>query len=179
VTDPAEPEATSDADADAGQGGEGAGGLVYGDVHGFVEGWFAPTISRPLGGTHRWCPTWWDHPEAKERLDALWRAYEHLQDDHDLGPITFLNNHLDPTLQVLLAPTGPFARCTPDRHEPHQPLPLNPQPRQGNGPAEPPAAASPYDLPGLATGAEHPGTMGGPPAQAPRPQPSLGPGRGR
>lgn len=172
MTDAAEHDAT--ADADDVEGDDGAAGLAYGDVHAFVEGWFAPTISRPLGGTHRWCPSWWDHPEAELRLDALWRAYEHLQGDPDLGPITFLTHHLDPTLAVLLAPTGPFARCTPDRHEPHQPLPTNPAPHDRPA-AEPPAPAT--QAPGLTppSSAGPPVHGSGPRAAPPSARPTAGP----
>ena len=46
----------------------------------WIEQWLLPVYRRSVRGHERvWCPEWWRHPEAVARLDALWRAWEHLQ----------------------------------------------------------------------------------------------------
>ncbi|MBA3489034.1 MAG: DUF4913 domain-containing protein, partial [Longispora sp.] len=65
---------------------------VYPSVTEWITGWLAHNLERRVRGTSanahipaRWCPTWWDHPEAVARLTALWRAWEALQPDPGSG----------------------------------------------------------------------------------------------
>ncbi|KDA40857.1 DUF4913 domain-containing protein [Frankia sp. B2] len=106
--------------------------LCYPDLQTWVAEFFAPVFARPLGGEWRWCPQWWDHVEAALRLEALWRSFEHLRLNGQTGMAVWLRDHLDHQLPRLMAPTGPFARCSPDRphrpHEPDQTLPVIPPP---------------------------------------------------
>ena len=113
-------------------GAPGLGGLqefasaevAYPDLDSWVGDYFTRVYARPLGGEWRWCPSWVEHPEAAVRLDALWRSWETLRSDPGLGMSTWLRDHLDPQLTVLLGNRGPFARCSPTRHEPPVSLPL-------------------------------------------------------
>lgn len=78
--------------------------------------YFVDLYVRDLGhGSRLWCPEWWLHGEAVYRLDALWRAWEHLRLDGSLGPSTWLRDHLDPHMAQLMAPDGPFKGCDPER----------------------------------------------------------------
>ena len=46
----------------------------------WIEQWLFPVYRRSVRGHDRvWCPQWWRHAEAVARLDALWRAWEHLR----------------------------------------------------------------------------------------------------
>jgi hypothetical protein len=96
--------------------------LAFPTLQAWVEGHFVHLYARPLGGPWRWCPHWWDHAEAIGRLDALWRAWESLRTDPQLGMATWYAQYLDTQLPVLLGSHGPFARCTEERHEPSRPL---------------------------------------------------------
>jgi hypothetical protein len=54
--------------------------LFYASVEKFVREQLAPMYRRALDGSHRtWCPERWRHAEAISRLEALWRAWEHLR----------------------------------------------------------------------------------------------------
>lgn len=136
TTDPP-PAGPTDTGGGAGDGGADDGvddGVVDEDPLAFptlaawVEGHFVHLYTRPLGGAYRWCSHWWDHAEAIARLDALWRAWETLRLDPQLGMATWYAQYLDPQLPILLGAQGPFARCTEDRHEPSPALPVTPAP---------------------------------------------------
>jgi hypothetical protein len=120
---PAEP-----ADAASGAAEAAPAEPAFADVQTWVEDYFVLVFGRSVGGEFRWCPRWWDHVEAITRLEALWRTWEHLRLDPQTGIAVWLRDHLDHQLPRLMAPTGPFARCTPDRHEPDRPLPATPPP---------------------------------------------------
>lgn len=104
--------------------------LVYPTLEAFVSEQLAPLYRRNLNGQDRtWCPEWWRHAEAISRLEALWRAWEHLRLDPALGMSVWLRDHLDHHMAVLLDADGPFKGCKPDRHaERIAPLPLIPPP---------------------------------------------------
>jgi len=56
------------------------------------------------------------HAEALTRLEALWRSWETLRLDPNLGIATWLTNYLDPQLAALTSRIGTFAQCTQERH---------------------------------------------------------------
>jgi hypothetical protein len=58
---------------------------LYPDVESWVGQHWSPLVRRPLGGNLTWCASWWKHPEAISRLEALWRAWETLRLDSPLG----------------------------------------------------------------------------------------------
>ena len=96
----------------------------------WVHDHVAAVIARPLRGEHRWCPHWWEHPEALFRFTALHRAWTELAPEPGAALSIWIRDHLDPCLRELMAPNGPFTDCTPpNRHhapQPHNPLPTLP-----------------------------------------------------
>ena len=102
----------------------------YATVEDFVRELLAPMYRRALDGTDRsWCPEWWRHAEAISRLDALWRAWEHLRLDPDTGMSVWFRDHADHHMAVLLDSEGPFKRCSPIKgHRALDELPLEPPP---------------------------------------------------
>jgi hypothetical protein len=105
--------------------------LFYPSLDRFVAEQLAPMYRRHLGdGRHRtWCPRWWCHAEAIARLDALWRAWEHLRREPALGMSVWFRDHADPHLGVLMDADGPFRGCKPDGHVGRlEPLPVEDPP---------------------------------------------------
>jgi hypothetical protein len=111
----------------------GAPQLYYATLEDFVCEQLVPMYRRALEGQHRtWCPEWWRHAEAISRLEAIWRAWEHLRLDPTTGVSVWFRDHADPHMTVLLDSDGPFKRCRTAsgyRHQPLDPLPLTPPPR--------------------------------------------------
>src|SRR4051812_5117020 len=89
---------------------------AFGSVDDWVDQYFLVVFSRSTGSTLRWCSRWHDHAEAVLRLEALWRSWETLRLDPNVGMATWLTNFLDPQLAALMTAQGTFASCTPDRH---------------------------------------------------------------
>jgi hypothetical protein len=103
----------------------------FADVDVFVREYLAPTYCRSLEGSQRaWCPEWWRHAEAINRLEALWRAWEHLRLDPATGMSVWWRDHADHQMAALLAPDGPFKGCGTGRgHQPRSsPLPVSAAP---------------------------------------------------
>lgn len=97
----------------------------YATLDEFVAGQIIPVFRRRTGdrpGTARWAARWWENPEAVYRLEALWRAWEHLRLDPALGISTWLRDHADYHLNILFSPEGPFAAST-DTSDHEDPLP--------------------------------------------------------
>lgn len=89
----------------------------YPDATTWFRDHFAPLVHRQLDAGQTWCAQWWAHPEAVSRLEALWRAWETLRLDPAFGISQWWRDHADPHLSVLLSRDhGPFAACTPTRH---------------------------------------------------------------
>ena len=97
----------------------------------WIEQWLLPVYRRSVRGHERvWCPEWWRHPEAVARLDALWRAWEHLRLDAATGLSVWFRDHADHHMTVLMAADGPFKGCDGTHSErPVEPLPSTPPPR--------------------------------------------------
>jgi len=94
---------------------------MYGSVEEWVTRLFLPMVRRPLGGEYRWCRQWWRHAEAIIRLTSLWHSWEALRLQPATGMATWLRDHLDHQLPVLMSRTGPFAQCSEEEHlEPKQ-----------------------------------------------------------
>ena len=116
---------------------------VYGSVEGWVNSHFLPMFRRPLGGEYRWCADWWRHAEAITRLTALWHAWEALRLQPGTGMATWLRDHLDHQLPVLLGRAGPFAMCSEDEHiDPRQARVKQPPPGWWD-PPDPHSASEP------------------------------------
>jgi hypothetical protein len=87
------------------------------DLLTFVRDYLAPMYRRNLAGPGvTWCPEWWKHAEAIARLEALWRAWEHLRRDPRTGMSVWFRDHADHHMAVLLSADGPFKGCKPDKH---------------------------------------------------------------
>jgi len=113
---------TAPADADAEEPAE----LYYPDVLKFVTNFLIPIYRRRVTAQgNTWCAQWWKHAEAVTRLDAMWRAWEHLRMDGTTGGSVWLRDHCDYHMGVLLSSDGPFKGCTPEKHADRlQPLPI-------------------------------------------------------
>jgi hypothetical protein len=69
-------------------------------------------MEREITRTVEWCPMWWDHPEARERLEALWEAWELGRIGGGAWKSTWWVAHADRHLVRLCHPdTGPFGHC--------------------------------------------------------------------
>ena len=105
--------------------------LYYGSVDEFVREFVCPVFRRNVGeegrADYRWSARWWESAEAITRLEALWRAWEHLRMDPSTGISVWLRDHADHHLGVLMSATGPWARSK-DTAGPHEPLPYEPPP---------------------------------------------------
>ena len=101
--------------------------LYYATLDRFVEDYLVHVYARHVDGrTRTWCPRWWAHAEAVARLEALWRAWEHLRHEPALGASTWWRDHADPHMAALTDPDhGPWKHCSPDKgHSDRlQPLP--------------------------------------------------------
>ncbi len=92
------------------------------DVQTWVGQWLAPVIRRHVNvkrpsRTLAWCPQWWRHAEAVDRLTACWRAWEGLRLDGTTGISTWWLQHFDPMwAQLTDAEDGPFAPCMRQGH---------------------------------------------------------------
>lgn len=55
---------------------------------------------------------WWEYDEAVIRLEALWRAWEHLRLDPSTGMSVWWRDHADHHMAVLMDPEGKFAAAS-------------------------------------------------------------------
>lgn len=105
--------------------------LYYGSVEEFVREFVCPIFRRNIGeetrADYRWSARWWESAEAITRLEAMWRAWEHLRLDPATGTSVWLRDHADHHLGVLMSPTGPFSRSK-DSARPEEPLPYEAPP---------------------------------------------------
>lgn len=116
------------------------------DVESWVADWLAPVINRPQPNALAWCPEWWRHAEAISRLEALWRAWEHLRLDGTTGISVWWRDHFEPHWSVLTdVERSPFAECHNGHSDRLQPLPVSPAPTGWWGP---PADDEPSHLEG-------------------------------
>jgi hypothetical protein len=100
----------------------------YPGVEAWVTKHLLPTYLRQ-SGPRTWCAQWWRHPEALERLEALWRAWEALRLDTTTGMSVWWRDHADHHLPILLSTDGPFARCAGRTHQAlPDPFPTDPAP---------------------------------------------------
>ena len=105
-------------------------GLYYLTLDEWVHEWLFPVYRRSVRGHDRvWCPQWWKHAEAVARLEALWRAWEHLRQDPATGLSVWFRDHADHHMTVLLDADGPFKGCDGNHGEhPLEELPHEPPP---------------------------------------------------
>jgi len=101
----------------------------YPDVEAWVTDWLAQlyrrhTNTKRSGAELAWCPKWWDHAEAIDRLESMWRAWEGARVSEDPAATAhWWLTVADPMLAVLLdADVGPFSACRRDGHQELPPL---------------------------------------------------------
>ncbi|BDZ44019.1 hypothetical protein GCM10025865_33610 (plasmid) [Paraoerskovia sediminicola] len=100
-------------DSPAGSDDEAAPRLHFGSVDEFVREHLRHVYKRRIDGRHRcWAGQWWAYDEAVIRLEALWRAWEHLRQDPATGMSVWWRDHADHHMGVLMDPDGPFAAAT-------------------------------------------------------------------
>jgi hypothetical protein len=83
---------------------------------------------RRVGGGNaadRWAADWWNYPEAIARLEAMWRAWEHLRLDGATGSSRWWIEHADHHMPILMSLDGPFAKSE-DSNKPGDTLPYTP-----------------------------------------------------
>ena len=97
--------------------------LVYGNVSDFVDQFLRHAYRRKTSGRLApwWSGEWWKHDEAVMRLEALWRAWEHLRLDPATGMSVWWRDHADHHMRVLMADDGPF-HGSPDAIDYGKPL---------------------------------------------------------
>lgn len=112
ATDPPEEPGQRDAG-----GAPGEGTLYYGSVDEFVREYLRHIYKRRIDGRNKvWAAKWWQYDEAIIRLEALWRAWEHLRQDPATGISIWLRDHADHHMNILLDPDGPFSGATTDEN---------------------------------------------------------------
>ncbi|MFW0872432.1 DUF4913 domain-containing protein [Rhodococcoides corynebacterioides] len=106
------------------RGSVGEVGPYYPNAYRFFTEFLAPAYRRKTVDypAMRWCPSWFCHPEARARVDALWRAWEYLRLDPATGMSVWWKDHADHHMAKLLSPDGTFKDCTPHHRQVH-PLP--------------------------------------------------------
>lgn len=97
--------------------------LVYSNAVEFFAELMARSYVREVneGAPFAWCPEWYKHPEALIRMEAIWRAWEHLRLEPALGVSSWWLNHADPHMRILMDTEGPFKKCAYDGHKPPAP----------------------------------------------------------
>lgn len=82
-----------------------------------------PVFGREVTSSAPWCSRWWEHPEAVAQLHGLWLAWGHMTGPGSevTGPAGWMRDYLDPVMNSLRSPTGPFAGCKPGGHRPKVP----------------------------------------------------------
>ncbi|MBY5163293.1 DUF4913 domain-containing protein [Salsipaludibacter albus] len=116
----------------AGQTGGGQGEpLTFDSAGDFAEHWLLQHLERRAttgAGETAWCRTWWKHPEAVLRVEALWRSFEAARLDPFNGIATWIVTQLDPQITVLTSRRGPLGRCTTEACAGISRLPTEPIP---------------------------------------------------
>jgi hypothetical protein len=107
--------------------------LYYGSVDQFVREYLIYVYRRRISGRGQgrvWAAQWWRYEEAVIRLEALWRAWEHLRLDPTTGMSVWWRDHADHHMAMLLDPDGPFAGVDGEQNanQRGEPLPYQPPP---------------------------------------------------
>lgn len=90
----------------------------YGSVDEFLREYLRSVYQRGINGRSRvWAARWWEYPEAVIRLEALWRAWEHLRQDPTTGMSVWWRDHADHHMPALMDPDGAFAGASAEADE--------------------------------------------------------------
>lgn len=86
----------------------------YGSVDEFLREYLRFSYRRKIDGKNRyWAAEWWHYEEAINRLESLWRSWEHLRLDPATGMSVWHRDHLDHHMPILMSEDGPFG-AAPD-----------------------------------------------------------------
>lgn len=110
--------------------GDEATPLVYDSLDDFVREVICQVFRRTVGprASFRWASDWWNYPEAWVRLEAIWRAWEHLHHDPNLGVSVWMRDHADYHLAALWTPTTGVFTYSEETNDRNAPLPYAPLP---------------------------------------------------
>jgi len=100
--------------------------LAYPDAATWVREWLAHNFKRRIskGSGHVWAADWWRYPEAVSRIEAMWRAWEHLRLDPATGMSVWYRDHAEHHMRVLMDPDwGPFGKHGDETDDVTAPLP--------------------------------------------------------
>lgn len=118
---------------------EGEAALYYYANEGlFVHRFLIPLLEKNWTTGLHWCPEWWEHPEARAVLRAIWHSWEH-QRPEPWREAAWFRDVCYPLTDRLLSDAGPFVGCQygfegePRRHDDKRTptvrqLPLDPLP---------------------------------------------------
>lgn len=103
--------------------------LCFASVDKFVEGYLRFVYARKIDGRSTfWSREWWRSSEAQARLEAIWRAWEHLRLDASTGQSVWWRDHADPHMRILMSEEGPFSKEIDTKSTIREPLPCDPAP---------------------------------------------------
>lgn len=92
--------------------------LRYTTLDHFVRDFLVEALWVDVASSSRiWCPQWWRHAGAIIRLEALHRSFEELRKDPGVGMSSWLRDHADYHLAILMEPNGPFKGCSIKGHD--------------------------------------------------------------
>lgn len=100
--------------------------LAYPDAATWVREWLIHNFKRRIsvGRGHVWAGDWWRYPEAVSRIEAMWRAWEHLRLDPATGMSVWYRDHAEHHMRVLMDPDwGPFGQHGSETNDVTDPLP--------------------------------------------------------
>ncbi|MGM0723957.1 MAG: DUF4913 domain-containing protein [Actinomycetota bacterium] len=113
------PESDDTAAPAAAQPEEPDTGLDMRELVPWVRDHIAQLLERRLPqnkGQLRWCRSWWLHPEAIARFDALRRSWTEAIAAGEGNALATYYDHLDRQLATLMDEHGPFSACEGGRH---------------------------------------------------------------
>jgi hypothetical protein len=118
-------------DPDSGGSLSTAPPLVYGSVDEFVREYLREVYRRKIDGRSAyWAAEWWRYDEAVCRLEALWRAWEHLRHDPATGMSVWWRDHADHHMAILMSEAGPFGHLEDTNDKDDRRLPYTPPPAE-------------------------------------------------
>ena len=73
-----------------------------------------PSVATEQKRHHRWCATWWRHPQVTAILNAMWYAWEAERQDPAGGMARWWRDCYLPLWSYLTSEDGPMRNCSPD-----------------------------------------------------------------
>lgn len=77
----------------------------------WMHEWFLPTFGKEWSTRVQWCLQWWEHPEARAVIKAMWLSWEEAR----LKPPVMAGWYRDvayPLYDRLISQEGPFIGCS-------------------------------------------------------------------